>query len=96
MIDEIKPTVPVPQEKDVTKTYKYCAHMIAVFQDEDDKYSFISNQFYFSSKKDSIAELVEQYTKNWTAYIIYNSNGAELEVVNNKNWVEEEELESGE
>jgi len=80
------------KEKDFTDTYKWFAHMILVFKDENGKYSFMSNQFYFASKKDSIEEIFEYYySKNWYEYAIYDSAGTELKAKRNENWIDEEQ-----
>ena len=74
-------------------------HYIAQYKEDSCSkhwiYLNIITRFYFAMKKDSIEELFNHYNKNWISYIIYNSDGIELEIVDNKNYVLEEELESG-
>jgi len=77
------------EEKDFTTTYKWYAHMIVVFQDENDKYSFMDNQIYIASEKETIEELFEFFTDNWYEYVVYNSDGTEIETVRNENWIDE-------
>jgi len=79
------------EERDFTTTYKMYGHMLLVFQDENDKYSFMDNQFYVAAEKETIEELFEFYTDNWYEYTVYDSDGFEIKSEHNKNWIDEEQ-----
>jgi len=79
------------QEEDYTKTYKWVAHMILMIQEVDNKYSFMSNQFYFATLEESIEKSIERYVENWYSYTIFSPDGTEIETVDNKNWIDEEQ-----